>query len=258
MAYRSIWKGSINFGMVAIPAKLFTATDDKRVSFHQYHSECQSRLQMPKWCPVCQRKVETSEIKRGYELSESQHIILEEQDFQSLPLKSLKQIEVVQFVNGAEIDIRAVTDCYFLSCEDVGAKAFTLFLKAMQSANLVAIAKLTYREREHLSVIRAYDGIMLLQTLHYADELRPYDELRPRQVTISDKEMEMALALINTMTGKFDLADYHDDYREALEQLIQAKLNGEVITAPAEIAPVSDGDMVDALMRSIKMASVKA
>lgn len=252
---RSIWKGSINFGMVAIPAKLFTSTDDKRVSFHQYHSECQSRLQMPKWCPVCERKVEQTEIKRGYEISDTQHIILEEQDFQSLPLKSLKQIEVVKFVDGARIDIRAITDCYFLSCEDIGAKAFVLFLKAMESANLVAIAKLTYREREHLSAIRPYNGIMLLQTLHYADELRPFDELRPRQVAVSDREMEMALALIKAMTGEFDLAEFHDDYREALGKLIEAKLNGETITAPAEQAPVKD--VADALIESLNLLGVK-
>jgi len=210
---------------------------------------------MPKWCPVCEQKLDTSEIKRGYEISDTQHIILEETDFQSLPLKSLKQIEVVEFVGSTGIDIRAYTDCYFLSCEDVGAKAFTLFLKAMESANLVAIAKLTYREREHLSAIRPYDGIMLLQTLHYADELRPYEELKPRAVAVSDREMEMALALIKAMTGEFELAKYHDDYREALEQLIEAKLAGEVITAPVEQAPVSD--VADALIKSLNLLGVK-
>lgn len=254
---RSIWTGSINFGMVSIPAKLYTATDDRRVPFHQYHAECGSRIQMPRWCPVCERKLETAEIERGYEISETRHIILEETDFQSLPLKSLKQIEVVEFVDSASIDIRAYADCYFLSCEDVGVKAFNLLLKAMEKVKLVAIAKLTYREREHLSAIRPYDGIMLLQTLHYADELRPHDELKPRQMAmISDREMEMALALVKAMTAEFELANYHNDYREALEQLIEAKLDGKVITPIVpELAPVTD--VAEALIQSLKLVGVK-
>jgi len=252
---KSIWKGSINFGMVAIPAKLYSATDDRRVSFHQIHAECGSRIQMPKWCPVCQRKLEAFEIKKGYELNDQQHIILEEADFQSLPLKSLKQVEVVEFVDASQIDIRAYHDCYFLTCEDTGAKAFTLFLKAMEQANLVGVAKLTYREREHLSAIRPYDGIMLLQTLHYADELRPYDEVKPRAVELSDNEMELAQMLVDRMKGTFDLTKYHNDYREALERLIEAKLAGEVISVEAEKVPVAD--VADALLKSLELVGAK-
>ena len=253
---RSIWKGSINFGMVAIPAKLYSSSDSKKVSFHQYHADCGSRIQMPKWCAVCNRKVETTEIKKGYEVSEDQHIILEESDFASLPLKSLKQIEVVEFVDGKDIDLRCYSDCYFLSCEDIGAKAFMLFLSAMQKLNVVGIAKLCYREREHLSVIRAYDSVMLLQTLHYADELRPYDEIKPRQVALSDKELELAQSLVKAMVAEFDLTSYHNEYKEAVERLIEAKLNGEIITSPEEKAPVSD--VADALIKSLEMVGVRS
>lgn len=252
---RSIWKGSINFGMVAIPAKLYTATDDRRVSFHQIHADCGSRIQMPKWCPTCDRKLEAHEIKKGYEIAKDSHIILDEADFQSLPLKSLKTIEIVEFVDGSGIDTIYLDACYFLTCEDTGAKAFALFLKAMEQANLVAIAKLTYREREHLSAIRPYDGVMLLQTLHYADELRPCDELKPRQVALSDNEMELAQMLVDRMKGDFDLANYHDDYREALERLIEAKLAGKVIPVEAEKAPV--GDVADALLQSLELVGTK-
>lgn len=242
--------------MVAIPAKLYSATDDGKVSnIHQYHSECGNRIQMPKWCPVCQKRLETSEIKRGYEISKDQHITLEETDLESLPLRSLKQIEVVQFIDPAGIDVRCYTDCYLLSCEDVGARAFTLFLKVMETANLVAIAKLTYREREHLSAVRPFDGIMLLQTLHYSEELRPYDELKPRQVAISDREMEMAQMLIKAMTGQFDHKAYHNEYKEAFGKLIEAKIAGETIPAQAEKAPVSD--VVEALLASLKAVGVE-
>jgi len=242
--------------MVAIPAKLYTATDDKRVSFHQYHADCGSRVQMPKWCPVCERKIEISEIKKGYEISESQHIILEEADFESLPLRSLKQIEVVEFTDRSRIDIRSFDACYFLACEDTGAKAFTLFLKAMAEANLVAIAKLTYREKEHLASIRPYNGLMLLHTLHYADELRPYEDLKPRAVELSDKEMELAKMLIDRMKGEFNPTKYHDDYREALEKLVEAKIAGKVLPVEAERPAVSD--VADALLASLNMVGAKA
>jgi len=237
--------------MVAIPAKLYTATDNKRVAFHQYHKDCGGRIKMPRTCSECDKALEAAEIEKGYEISEEQHVILTEQDFQSLPLKSLKQIEVVEFVADNSIDARAVSDSYFLACEDIGAKAFTLFLQAMEAGNLIAIAKLTYREREHLAAIRPYNGIMLLQTLHYADELRAYDELRPGTVSISDKETEMAAALVKSMTAEFDPSQYHNAYREALEKMIEAKLAGKVIETPAEEAPVSD--VADALIASLNL-----
>ena len=243
--------------VVSIPAKLFSPTEDKRVSFHQLHGECGSRLQMPKWCPNCNRKVESAEVKKGYEVAKGQNIMLEDTDFQNLPLKSLKSIEIVEFVQERQIDIRAFADYYFLSCEDIGAKPFALLMSAMKKADLMAIAKLCYREREHLSAIRPYNGIMLLHTLHYADELRPYEEIRPAQVSLSEKDSELAQMLVDRMRGDFDLSKYHDDYREALERMIEAKLMGKteaVITEP-EKAPVAD--VAQALMQSLEMLGVK-
>jgi len=252
---RSIWKGSINFGMVAIPAKLYSSTDRNKVNFHQYHAECGSRIQMPKWCPQCNRKLEASEIAKGYEVSKEQHIILQPSDFEALPLKSLKTVEVVEFVSSAEIDARCYSDTYLLTCEDIGAKAFRLFLEAMGALGVVGIAKLCYREREHLSAILPYHDIMLLQTLHYADEVRPIGELKPREVALSEKEIDLATSLVKAMIAKFDLSKYHNEYQEALSQLIEAKLNGEVITTQEVRA--SSTDVADALIKSLEMMGVK-
>jgi DNA end-binding protein Ku len=255
---RAIWTGNINFSMVSIPAKLYSATNDSKVSLHQYHKGCGGRIKMPKKCAKCEKELEASEIVKGYEISKTKHVILTETDFQHLPLKSLKQIEVVEFVDSTEIDPRIYADSYFLSCEVDGIKAFSLFLQAMESANLIGIAKLTYREREHLSAIRPYDGVMLLHTLHYADELRPHEELKPRQMAmISEKETEMAIALIKAMKGEFELAKYHNDYREALEKLIEAKAAGEPIPTAAapELAPVED--VAAALWASLKKEGVE-
>lgn len=253
---RSIWKGSINFGMVAIPAKLYTATDDRRIPFHQIHS-CGSRIQMPKWCPSCDRKVETTEIKKGYEINKDQHIIIEEGEFNSLPLKSLKTIEVVEFVH-QEIDPRYYDSYYFLSCEDVGGKAFRLFWEVMNNLAVVGVAKLGYREREHLSLIRPYHGgIMLLHTLHYADEIRPFDEIKPKAVQVSDREREMAQMLVKALSQEtFEYGKYRDNYREALEKLIEAKISGETLPITAE-TPVPSGDVAEALLASLKMVGAR-
>ena len=256
---RSIWKGAINFGMVSIPAKLYSATDDRRVSFHQIHADCGSRIQMPKWCPNCNRKVEAFELRKGYEIAKGQHIILEEADFQSLPLKSLKTIEVTEFVEPGHIDLRAYADSYLLSPEEVGLKAFRLLRDAMERTAVVAVAKLAYREREHLSAIRPYNGVMLLQTLHYADELRPCDELvSGQQVMITEKEEKLTLALIGAMKADtFDHFAYQDDYRQALERVIEAKMNGEVITPQAEPQPSMALDFEAILEESLKLVGAK-
>jgi len=135
---RSIWKGSVNFGMVAIPAKLYSSSEDKKVSFNQYH-ECGCRIQIPNWCTTCNRKVEPGEIKKGYEISQDQHIILEDSDFASLPLKTLKTIEVMEFVKRAEVDDRRFDASYLMSVEDIGAEAFNLFLSAIEGLGVVGV-----------------------------------------------------------------------------------------------------------------------
>lgn len=256
MARRSIWKGAVTFGMVSIPSKLYSATDDARISLHQYHRECGSRISMPKYCPNCQQMLQAADITKGYEVGEG-YVPLSEQDFQSLPLKSVKTVEVVEFVEASQIDIRCYEKPYFLAADEAGHKAYKLLLMTMEKANLVAIAKLTYREREHLAIIRPYDGVMLLQTMHYAEELRDYEDLRPHEYLISDREMELAETLVKAMsTAQFELGKYHNEYNHALEQLIEAKIAGEVLpTAGPEMAPVAD--VADALLASIKLVGSK-
>ncbi len=252
MAPRSIWKGAMGFGMVSVPVKLYSATDEKTVHFNQLHQECQTRIQMPRWCPTCDRKVEQSEIVKGYPVGDNQYVLMEADDFTSLPVKSLKTIDVVAFVEGDRIDPRHYNKPYFLAPEDAGTKAFSLFLQAMGKVNMVGICKLGYREREHLATIRAFGGVILLQTLYYADELRNPDEVAPKLADVSDKEMEMAITLLQTLqTPNANLGQYEDEYRKALLDRIQAKLNGQPITVAEATPEEPKMDLVDALMASI-------
>jgi len=251
MAPRAMWKGSMGFGMVSVPCKLYSATEEKAVHFNQIHRDCQSRIQMPKFCPTCDRKVEASELIKGYPVGDNQFVLMEEQDFANLPLKSLKTIDVVAFVSASDIDQRHYNKSYIVAPEDAGIKAFSLFVQAMGKVKKVGIAKLGFREREHLATIRAFDGVILLQTLYYADELRSVDEMKPKLVEVSEQEMEMAVKLLLTLAvDNVDMSQFKDEYRDVLMKVIEAKLNGQPITVqtPQE-APAMD--LVDALMASI-------
>ena len=257
MTPRSMWKGTLGFGMVSVPVKLYSATEEKAVHFNQLHRDCNTRIQMPRWCPTCDRKVEQAELVKGYPVGDNQYVLMEEADFASLPVKSLKSIDVVAFVEGDQIDPRYYNKPYFLAPEDAGVKAFSLFLQAMGKVNMVGICKLGYREREHLATIRAYGGVILLQTLHYTDELRKADEVAPKLVDVSEKEMEMAITLLQTLqTPQANLDQYQDEYRETLLKVIEAKLNGVVLTVetPQEEPKM---DIMDALMASINQAQEK-
>ncbi len=256
MARRSIWKGAITFGMVAIPSKLYSATEDTDISLHQYHKECGRRISMPKYCGTCQKMLTTADITKGYEVGDS-YVPLTESDFQSLPLKSVKTIEVVEFVDESQIDIRCYDKPYFLGSDEGGYKAYRLFVMAMAEAKLVAVAKLAYREREHLAIVRPYQGVMLLQLLRYADELKDCSDLKPMDYVISDKEINLAVSLVKAMAvPQFDLAKYHDEYRQALEKLIEAKIAGEVLPVAQE-APAPVSDVADALLASLKLVEAK-
>jgi DNA end-binding protein Ku len=259
---RSIWKGTINFMVMTIPSKAYKATEDSRVPLHNVHSVCGSRLEMPKWCPACQCKVEAAEIVKGYG-DEGQMTIITESELQALPLKSVRQIEVVQFVDIAQVDVRAFDECYYIGVDMGDGKKkspnmrtvafYNLLMRAMQKAGLVAIGKWSYRDKEHLAVLRPFDSVMLLQTLHYADEIRDYGEVVVKGSEPSEKEMELALMLVERMKGVFDLSQYQNEYREALEKLIEAKLAGVEATAPVAEAQAPVEDVAEALMKSIEL-----
>jgi DNA end-binding protein Ku len=257
LAARSVWVGSINFGMVSIPTKLYSATDDDKINLHQYHEACGSRVKQPKWCPTCEKFLETADIIKGYETGDT-YIPLTEADLKGLPLKSIKSIEVLEFVDVAQIDARCYNKTYFLKAEMPGDKAYKLLMLGMEKTGLVAVARLAYREKEHLCLIRPFDGVLMLQTLLYHEQLRQHKEFRPTEFLITDKEEELAVTLVKAMHNpQFELFNYYDEYRDALEQLITAKQRGEAIPI-AEAPPEEQMDIADALLASINAVGAKA
>jgi len=223
------------------------------VSFHLVHRDCRSRIQLPKWCPACERKLEPAEIQRVYEYAKGQYVPMEDADFQALPLKTLKTVEVVEFVDPSGIDPRVFEKSYFLAPDEMGGKAFRLLLRAMEETGLSAVAKLAYREREHLSLLRPYGKLLLLQTLFYADELRDPNAIPVPEVAVSERELSMALNLVNALkTDGFDLCRYEDDYRQALYRMIEARIAGEEIERVEAPAPTEAMELETSLMASIE------
>ena len=247
---RAIKSFSLGFGMVAIPVKLYGATDDKgKGILHNFHAECKTRLKQPKYCPHCEKMLEQSEIMKGYEYGDLVVPITNE-EMDNIRLESTKNISVEGFMKSEVLsDPRWFKDSYFLSPDEPGAKAFVLFVKAMEASGVVGVAKYSIREKEQLCVVRPFNGILMVQSLHWADELRDYGELAVF-ASVSDKEMEMAKSLISAMTKDIDLGTYHDEYRQALVELIEAKLDGKTVEAPKPKR--QEVDLADALMASLK------
>jgi DNA end-binding protein Ku len=251
---RAIWSGSISFGMVTIPVKLFGATESKDITFHLLHATCGTRLQQRRWCPTDEVDVPWSETARGYEYAKGQYVILSEADFERLPLPSKHTIDLSAFVEEREIDPVFYERSYYLEPNERAEKPYALLLKALAEKKLSAVATITIRKKEQLCVLRPHDGTIMLETLYYPDEIRMERGTDLGNVKISDRELEMAFMLIDILRRPFDPAEYRDHYREALAELIEAKLEGkQIVTAPAA-KESRVFDLADALKRSVEAA----
>jgi DNA end-binding protein Ku len=255
MARRSIWNGAISFGMVVIPVKLYTATDSNDINFVNLHSTCHTRIRQPRYCPYHEQVVESSEIVRAYEYGKEQYIVMEDSDFENVPVPSKHTIEITQFVDLTSIDPIYFERSYALEPQEIGVKPFYLLKQALESTQRVAIAKLSLRQKEHLCCLRPYEDGIMLATMHYPSEIRGVAELTlpEGEVSITKQEMQMAKTLIDQLTDEFDATRYTDQYREALEAIIQNKLGtGQTVAEPAPSPQGKVGDLMEALRASIE------
>lgn len=253
---RSIWNGVISFGMVSIPVKLFTGTESKDISFNQLHRDDNVRIRMIRWCPEDDRAVDMGEIVRGYEYSRDQYVILTEEDFEKLPLPSKHTIELAQFVNAEEIDPVFYEKSYYLEPDEKGVKPYALLMRALKEKGLTAIAKIAIRNKERLCALRPVDGTLVLETLFYPDEIRVQRGTEVPDVEVSDRELDMAFTLIDLLHEPFSPEVFKDEYREALMQLIDAKLEGQELAVSAP-QPAKVTDLMAALKASVAAAKKK-
>jgi DNA end-binding protein Ku len=250
---QSIWSGVISFGMVSIPINLFTATQDKDISFHLLHEECGNRVKQVRWCPYHDRPVDWDETVRGFEYAKNEYVVLTDEDFEKLPLLSKHTVELTAFVNADEIDPIYYEKSYYLAPREEGAKAYGLLMKVLEDKGLVGMAKIAIRNKEQLCALRPHDGTLVLETLYYPDEIRVEKEAEKPNAQVSDREMQMATVLVDVLSDHFDPTKYHDEYRQALMELIEAKRKGQEVIAP----PAPAGKVVDlmaALRQSVEAA----
>jgi DNA end-binding protein Ku len=254
-----MWKGAIQFGLVTIPVKLYLATESSyQVRFNMLHEKDLSRIQMKTWCPVDEAVISRSETVKGYEYAPDQYVVITDEDLEKVPLKTVRSIEIEQFtkVDPEDSNTRFVKQAYYLEPDKIGRKAFYLLKSVLADEGLTAICKVVIKDREALASLDPFADTMILTTLHWPDEIRSTKELDlpDEEPDFKPAELAMARQLVSAMTKAFDADDYHDEYREALMQVIEAKVEGH---APAAPAPVEEtGNLVD-LMAALE-ASVKA
>ncbi len=254
---RSMWKGSISFGLVTIPVKLYASTESKDIRFNLLHSECRTPVQYRKWCPVCDREIAAEEITKGYEFERGRYVTLDEDDLEAIPLAAKRTLEIVGFVRLEEIDPVYFDKTYYLEPGEGGAKAYALLRRAMEQTGRIALARVVIRTKESLATLRVYDGkVLAMETMHFPDEVRSVagltgvvePELRPQ-------EIEMATSLIESLAMPFEPAQFENQYRQAVLEVIEAKVAGEEVH-PVTAAPERGRvvDLMEALRASIRAA----
>jgi DNA end-binding protein Ku len=253
---RSIWKGAISFGLVTIPVKLYSATEQKDVTFHQVRRTDGSRIKYKRVAAVDGEEVSYGDIAKGYELSSGETVVLTDEDFKDLPLTTSRAIDVLQFVPLEELDPIFFEKSYYLEPDKAGVKPYVLLREALEQSGKVAIVKVALRNRESLAALRVREGVFVLETMLWPDEVRTPDfGFLDEDIEVRPQELAMAGSLIETLSGEFDASEYKDEYREALQAVIEAKAAGREVVQPTETQPTS-GTVVD-LMAALR-ASVEA
>jgi DNA end-binding protein Ku len=256
---RSIWAGAISFGLVVIPVKLYAATEQRDVSFRQVHREDGGRIQFRRFCSVDGQEVQYSDVAKGYELATGDVVVLTDDDLKELPLATAHRIDVVHFSPAGQLDPILANKAYYLEPEPAGVRAYALFRDALDRSGRVAVAKVAIRQREALAALRVREGVLVLETLLWPDEIRTPDfKFLDEDVDVRPQELKMAASLIDSMTEDFDPLAYHDAYREALEALVQAKIEGNEVVRPAGTIvaekPSGPADLTETLRASVEAA----
>ena len=259
MAARATWKGYLKISLVNIPIKVFPATESSgSISFNQLHAECQTRIQQKKWCPHCEREVPNTEIVKGFEFEKGRYVVMSEDDLEKVRPESTRIIDLVQFADAAALDPMYVDRTYYLAPDGaVAADAFAVMRDGMRGK--IGIGKLALYGREYLVAVRPFERGIVMHTLHHAAEMRgidSVDELNSVPSSVKPEEMKLARQVIQTFEQPLNLAEYKDEYREGLQQIIDAKIAGEeVIAAASPEAPAKVVNLMDALRKSLDSVS---
>ena len=253
----SMWKGSISFGLVMIPVKLYAATEQKDIAFRQVHRADGGRIRFRRVCSIDGEEIPYEQVAKGFELPSGEMIVLTDEDMADLPLPTTRSIEVLHFMPADQLDPILLSRSYYVEPESAGARAYVLLRDSLERSGKVALAIVALRQRESLATLRSRDGVLVLETLLWPDEVRtPAFAFLDDDVEVRSQELKMAASLIDSMTVDFDPGEYHDGYREALQELVNAKAEGREVVQPAE-GETPEGEptsLADALKASLTAA----
>jgi DNA end-binding protein Ku len=254
---RAIWKGAVSFGLVSIGVRLYSATEEKDIRFHQVHRTDGGRIRYKRVCSVDGEEVSYDDIAKGYDIGGGEMVVLSDEDFADLPLTTSHAIEVLEFVPAEQVDPILYAKAYYLEPENTAAKPYVLLRDALTGVDRVAIVKVALRQREQLATLRVREGVLVLNTMLWPDEVRaPAFNFLDEDVSARPQELAMAESLIDSMAADFEPDAYTDNYREALQEVIDAKVEGREVVAPAEeeAAPAPAVDLMAALRASVDRA----
>ena len=258
MPPRAMWKGAISFGLVTIPVAVFPATEEKSLKFNQLHDEDSGRIRYKRVCEIDGQEVTFEHIVKGFEYEKGHYVVLTDDDLDKVPLESSRSIDIQQFVELEEIDPILYKKSYYLVPDETGAKAYALLRTALSEESKVGIAKVSFRDKEHLAALRFDGDVFVLETMYWPDEIRAAEfETAHTDAKVRPQEVEMAKALIDNLTEPWNPTAYKDEYREALLEIVEKKIAGEEIEVVPEAAPARVVDLMDALKASVEAAKKK-
>ncbi|OZM57489.1 Ku protein [Lottiidibacillus patelloidae] len=255
----TMWKGSISFGLVHIPIKLFAATEDKDIKFRSLHKECKNPIKYEKVCAVCDKEINQDDIVKGYEYEPGKYVIVDPEDIKELTNTSSKRVEIIDFVSIEEIDPIFYNKSYFIGPNENGEKPYSLLKKAIEETGKIGIAKITIRSKQQLAVVRGYKNGLLLETIHWPDEVRNIEHIPnfSEQLEVDERELNMAKTLVEQLTTEFNPDKYTDEYRTGLMDLIESKMKNQEYSTPHQEPETNIIDLMDALQASIDETTPK-
>ena len=254
---RAIWTGAISFGLVNVPVRMYSAIGEHDLHFHYVHEPDGSRIGYEKICKLEDKPVPAAEIVKAFEFEKGEYVYMTDEDFEAAETEGHRTIDIRDFVPYEEIDPIFFEKTYYLGPQEGAEKVYALLVRAMEQAGLAAIAKYVMRDRQNLGCLRVRDGVITLEKMYFADEIRPVDEIVPKDAKVDRRELEMAAELIDRFAGKFEPERYEDSYRDALCEIIQAKRKGKEVHVEAAPEPEQPVDLMAALRASLDAAQAR-
>jgi DNA end-binding protein Ku len=247
----TVWKGHLTFGLLSLPVRLFSAARSESVSFNQLHKSDHSRVKQVLYCQAEDKPIQRSDIVKGYEYEKDKYVVIEDEEIKKVAPKTAKTMEVLEFVKADEVDPIYLESSYYLSPEEGGEKPYALLFETLRQSGYVGIANIAMHNREHIVILRPGAKGILLHTMYYPDEIRKVEEFRTDTSTVKPKELELAKTLVESLQAKFEPDKYKDNYRENLEAMIKAKVEGKEIIETAQ--PTHKAPVID-ILEALKMS----